>query len=293
MSEVEPVEEEMKPPVNPDAAALQSWTEGGHEEKRYQYPLDNNSIVFDLGAFHLDWSIKISDLYQKPTIYAFEPIPSIWTIAKKKAKAYPNIKLLKYALGKGNSCEEIWLGPALGVSSSFFITRSSEDIFNDLFSNQKLQEKYTFKVEYSSEKDLWIGSCAEFPDVYDSRKTEMETLNGAIDIVRHKERMMFSLEQTLSKLKAKVVIRSIKDVFEELDITEIDLMKLNIEGSEYDVLECMIEHGLHTKVKNIQVQFHRLTENYEARYRAIQAALSKTHQLTYEFTYIWENWERK
>lgn len=83
------------------------------------------------------------------------------------------------------------------------------------------------------------------------------------------------------------------EIFNLCNSNNIDLIKINIEGSEYDVLECLIENNLISKIKNIQVQFHRLGNNYMERFLNIKNELSKTHKLTYECLFIWENWEIK
>lgn len=75
------------------------------------------------------------------------------------------------------------------------------------------------------------------------------------------------------------------------NIKKIDLLKINIEGGEYDLLDHIIQHGLQHKLGNIQVQFHRNIDNYEVRRRNIQDVLRKTHKLTYSYEFIWENWQ--
>jgi FkbM family methyltransferase len=75
---------------------------------------------------------------------------------------------------------------------------------------------------------------------------------------------------------------------------EIDLLKVNIEGAEYDVLNHIIAAGLHPRIKNIQVQFHQIAGvPYEKWYNEISKQLSLTHQLTWHYPYCWENWQRK
>lgn len=90
-------------------------------------------------------------------------------------------------------------------------------------------------------------------------------------------------------------IRLVKaaDFFSQHHITTVDLMKINIEGGEYDLLEHLIESGLIANIKNIQVQFHDLVPNAPQRMRKIQSELEKTHLLTYQYPFVWENWERK
>lgn len=75
---------------------------------------------------------------------------------------------------------------------------------------------------------------------------------------------------------------------------EIALLKINIEGAEYDVLSHIIGAGLHKLIKNIQVQFHQIGGvPYEIWYKEISNKLSKTHSLTWQYPYCWENWKRK
>jgi FkbM family methyltransferase len=85
----------------------------------------------------------------------------------------------------------------------------------------------------------------------------------------------------------------IKEFFIANKINEVDLIKINIEGSEYDLIERIIELGLHKKIKNFQIQFHRFVEKCDIRRKGIQDALSETHQCTWNYDWIWENWQIK
>lgn len=75
-------------------------------------------------------------------------------------------------------------------------------------------------------------------------------------------------------------------------IKNINLLKINIEGGEYDLLEHIIQHNLQEKIENIQVQFHKNIDDSECRRKNIQQLLKKTHVLTYNYDFIWENWQR-
>lgn len=76
------------------------------------------------------------------------------------------------------------------------------------------------------------------------------------------------------------------------DLRQIDLMKINIEGGEYDLLEHLIETGWIKRIVNLQVQFHDFVPDAERRMQAIQARLALTHTPTYQFPFVWENWRR-
>lgn len=71
----------------------------------------------------------------------------------------------------------------------------------------------------------------------------------------------------------------------------IDLLKLNIEGGEFEFLEDILECGKAKWLfRNIQVQFHPVVPDAEARYQAIRAALLKTHHLTFDAPWVWQNY---
>lgn len=91
----------------------------------------------------------------------------------------------------------------------------------------------------------------------------------------------------------KINIKTFKDFIESNNISNIDLIKINIEGGEYDLLEHIISENLQTKIKNIQVQFHRFIPECTDRRNKIREELSKTHELTYDYDFIWENWKLK
>lgn len=78
----------------------------------------------------------------------------------------------------------------------------------------------------------------------------------------------------------------------EHKIEQIDLMKINIEGAEYDLLENFARLNWFSKIKNLQIQFHDFFPEAKARMNALQKELSKTHKTTYSYEFVWENWER-
>ena len=79
---------------------------------------------------------------------------------------------------------------------------------------------------------------------------------------------------------------------EEHKIHEVALLKINIEGAEYDLLDHLIATGIIKKIRNIQVQFHDFVPDSTLRVHQIQHGLQKYHKLTYKYPFIWENWEK-
>lgn len=74
---------------------------------------------------------------------------------------------------------------------------------------------------------------------------------------------------------------------------EIALVKMNIEGGEYELLKYIYEKGLMKNIKNLQVQFHMIEGMSNGKlYKGIADMLRITHQPTWRRPFVWENWER-
>ena len=83
--------------------------------------------------------------------------------------------------------------------------------------------------------------------------------------------------------------------FADNNITFIDLLKVNIEGGEYDLLDYLLDICSESNIRigNIQVQFHDFIPNATIRMDDIHKRLSITHELTYQYMFVWENWTLK
>jgi len=90
----------------------------------------------------------------------------------------------------------------------------------------------------------------------------------------------------------RVRIVDVADFIHGECIERIDLMKVNIEGGEYQLLERLIETGLIGIVRDLQIQFHRIAKDSVRRMQEIQNRLRVTHLPTYQYRFVWENWTR-
>lgn len=90
-----------------------------------------------------------------------------------------------------------------------------------------------------------------------------------------------------------IEIKSIETWLQENHIDDIDLMKINIEGGEYDLLEKIISTGTIRRIKRLQIQFHDFFPDAESRMQQIKNSLASTHAPTYQYKFVWENWQIK
>lgn len=112
------------------------------------------------------------------------------------------------------------------------------------------------------------------------------------------ERRSIALDSDASgqfAISDRVVEVDFKDVAEFLgDIGEnFCLLECNIEGGEYEVFERLIQANALKKFEYIQVQFHKVGEDFELRRAQIRKCLSSTHDLEFSFDWVWERWVKK
>jgi FkbM family methyltransferase len=187
----------------------------GDETLRLDYPLNENSVVFDVGGYKGEFASQIFDKYNC-TIYVFEPIPEFFDIIKGKFSHNRKVKPFCFGLSDKTMSTEISL---LDNSSSLYV-----------------QQENAITIQ----------------------------LQRAVDFIN------------------------------EQSISDIDLIKINIEGAEYNLLEDLIAADYISRFKNIQVQFHDfVVEHAKERMNNIQTQLAKTHELTYQYEFVWENWKLK
>jgi FkbM family methyltransferase len=92
--------------------------------------------------------------------------------------------------------------------------------------------------------------------------------------------------------KEKIKIVSAVDYIESKAYPVIDLMKINIEGGEFELLNALLEHpDLIRKIRYFQIQFHDFVPDARNMRDELRKRLSETHQLMWDYPFIWESWK--
>ena len=88
-------------------------------------------------------------------------------------------------------------------------------------------------------------------------------------------------------------IRNILQILSDLKLDQVDLMKVDIEGREYDLLQYLIKENKLPITKKYQIEFHGFIENARGKRDYIVSALQKNFEHKWYFDFVWEGWEQK
>ncbi len=86
----------------------------------------------------------------------------------------------------------------------------------------------------------------------------------------------------------KIYIKDFQSFLEQNNIDTIDLIKINIEGAEFDLMDYILDNNLISRIKTIQIQFHNFFADADVRRDTIIKKLKKTHQQTWCYKFVWE-----
>lgn len=190
------------------------WENDKADYKRFDFNIDENSVVVDAGGYEGAWANEISNKYGC-NIYIFEPYTLFYNnIVKRFANTH---KITVYNKGLGDTDRD----------DTIYLNNDGTSIYN--------------KTDKSCD----------------------------------------------------IKIISFNNFLAEKEIAKIDLMKINIEGGEYELLLSIIRADNQKKIRNFLIQFHRFPENHESNKQAIYDQLIKTHNLVFRYDYVWEHWQLK
>ena len=191
--------------------SVEKWKKhSGHKEPmRYNYDLNENSVVYDLGGYRGDWAQKIYDRY-KCNVILLEPFPRWFKHCENKFANNPKVEVY-------------------GVAAS---DRFGKAVLSDDSQGSSLHTK--------------------------TRHTETIELVDFAEFMSHENK--------------------------------IDLIKINIEGEEFAVLDTLYKNGMLSRITDLQIQTHLFVDNARAKYMTMDHQLNATHKKTYFYPWIWENW---
>lgn len=90
-----------------------------------------------------------------------------------------------------------------------------------------------------------------------------------------------------------VEIRDIATVLADLGLDHVDVLKVNIEGAEYELFDRLAVTGWLDRIDTISVQFHEWGPHGHAGRKRNRAQFARTHDEEWCYPWVWELWTRR
>lgn len=193
--------------------------------------------VFDVGANIGLFSIWLNhQLANDLRIYAFEPIPSIFEVLRLNAERVGTEKFMAFSYGLSRESGFATFGyfPSATPLSSAYPDGSKPE-------RDKFKRAVLTNLEEAPPK---IRRLRCFPPFLRSLVLDYEL------------KRVFQYEQVTCEL------RTLSEVIQEQEITEIDLLKIDVEKSELDVLLGIEVHDW-PKIKQVVIEVHDIKNRVE------------------------------
>lgn len=158
--------------------------------------------------------------------------------------------------------------------------------------DKKFQSKiYVFEPSIS----LYREMCDKFKTNFNIKLLNygLSDVNGDLELVKNGDASYLSeYGNTPNPKDTEIVkIKSFFETYNNLGIDNIDLLKINVEGAEYAIMNDIFENNLQSKIKNFQIQFHHVSSECDDNLISIRNKLSKTHTQKWNYEWVWESWE--
>jgi FkbM family methyltransferase len=178
--------------------------------------LREGDCVFDVGANIGLFLLHLNQRLAKARVFAFEPIPPIFAVLRANAARHNRLDLRLFNVG---------LGAGEGTSSFAFFPRSPADstMCPDDSEARHAQERAVILAVLEGRGPVRLGRLA--------------TLGLALLPRFVKRRLADRLRRRLMTSRPVACpVRTLSSVIDEEQVERIDLLKIDVEGAEFDVL---------------------------------------------------------
>lgn len=90
-----------------------------------------------------------------------------------------------------------------------------------------------------------------------------------------------------------VDLRDVDAVLTELGVEHVDLIKINIEGGEFELIDRLYEQGWLARTDTVIVQFHEFGPSAYRGRRRNRRQLAQTHDCAWSYPWVYERWDRR
>jgi 31-O-methyltransferase len=234
-----------------EAAILHREVSEGRVYSSHDIQVGDGDCIFDVGANIGFYSVLLLRTHRHLRIFAFEPVPSIYALAERNLALYQGdscITLLNCALGRT-------AGTAAGIMDICFSLSTSLRPADVAGAVQRgagvLEWVHALLLDLERLGLLSRGSAHRLQWALQSPLTRPLAV-AAILALATRIRLRAG---GFRKHHFTCQVRSLSEVILEHDVAQIDVLKIDVEGSEWEVLSGL-ETGLWSRIRQAVVEVH-------------------------------------
>ena len=203
---------------------------------KHDIKLTNEMLVFDIGANIGMFSLYIKQMCPTATIYAFEPSHTTFQVLNYNMNKYHLGSAFPWAVSDINGKKE-------------FIHYSNSTVFSGLYTDKTLDEGR-------------IKAIATNVVTNELKEEHSEIIKKYVDVLT---------QDRVQTICETVETKKLSTLISDLNIKKIDLLKIDAEGSEFDILFNTDDRDW-SKIKQIVLECH---SNDERKYKKLLSLLKQ------------------
>ena len=158
--------------------------------------IQNNPVIFDVGANSGQSIMKYKKIFQNPTIHSFEPIKKEFELISTRFGNDKNIFLNNFALGDKAEFKELNVTAKSSNSSFIKIKEGTEWL------DRRSKDKKTSPQKYSEVQKVKIETLDQY--CRDKKIDQIDLLK--IDTQGYEDKVLLGSQETINKNKVNVII---------------------------------------------------------------------------------------
>lgn len=218
---------------------------------RHGISVSEGDVIFDVGANIGMFSVCMARRFKRLTIHAFEPVEDMFRFLEHNClnniDGHTAVHLHPYGLSDTNKSAGFQFSRAFSLTSGMYATQLEEDLKSS---------GSIFKWLKAIAHDLTlIGKISGTSRRVISAVLSVPFINMGVALLCILPLLVLLLKVRLKEKKVSCRLRSLRDVLKEQEIGTVHLVKIDVEGSEGDVLNGIGDQDW-KKIRQLVIEVH-------------------------------------
>lgn len=220
--------------------------------QKHGVTLADGGCIFDVGANIGLYSLFLSRQYRNLSLFAFEPIPDLFAVLQQNAQTYfPNAHLVNAGLSDRAGTARFTFKPGLSMTAGMYTDEVNDSVQKQAGSYAWMQAILS-DMERVSRLPAWLTQ--RLIGWLSRPFVRVPVLGGLVLPL-----LGLSVVHRLTTRQVDCPLKTVSQAIREHGLSRIDLVKIDVEGSELDVIR-----GIHdedwAKINQFVIEVHDIND---------------------------------